>query len=178
MLPVIRKKPLSVCASVTTSASPVDHSLQSESASDRCVIAAPCPGVSAIAVRPMRTTVQNAVDSWIAWVAFCLPSPHESIVNQIAFETTSWRLVETGSMRIHVTQDDCRLIVDAEFSPFLQKGLRNPPMRPPIPCFPMVVRQMRVEEIDAATAEPELPPGDGPFSIFIPLDAHPIIPHK
>merc|ERR1712113_1266842 len=178
MLPVIRKKPLSVCASVTTSASPLDHSLQCDSASNRCVIAAPCPGVSAIAVRPMRTAVQNAVDFPIAWVASRLPSPHESIVNQIAFETTSWRLVEIRSMRIHVTSDDCRLILDAEFSPFLQKVLCNPPMRAPVTCFPMSVRQMRVEEIDAATAEPELPPGDGPFSIFIPLDAHPIIPHK
>merc|ERR1711920_855141 len=42
-------KPLSSCAAVTTSASTADLSHQHDSARNRCVIAAPCPGASAIA---------------------------------------------------------------------------------------------------------------------------------
>jgi len=142
------------------------------------MIAASSPGVSAIAVRPMRTAVENAVDARVAWVASYLPSPHEPIVNQSALETTVWRLVEIGSMRVEVTREDCGLIVDAEFPPFLQKGVCNPSMRPRVTCFPMVVRQMRVEEVDVAIAEHEMPPSDGPLSIVIPRDAHPTIAHK
>merc|ERR1740123_2599399 len=41
-----------------------------------------------------------------------LPSPHEPIASQIAFESTSWQWVEIGRIRIRVTRDDYGLTVN------------------------------------------------------------------
>merc|ERR1712039_82721 len=58
---------------------------------------------------PISTHLHRVQCALLYIMLSILPSPHEPVASQIAFETTSWHWVEIGRIRIHVTRGDCGL---------------------------------------------------------------------
>jgi len=153
-------------------------SLQRERASDRCMIATSGPSVAAAAVRPMCSGVEDVVNPTVSRIAPCCVGPHESILLQIALKATRMVLVETRSVRIHVADHDGRSVLCTQLPALLQEHFCDPGMRPLIPGFVMIVRQVGVEEPDVDVTQLELAPGDRSRRVVVSRDAHPAATEK